>query len=184
MSGRLVVVSGPSGSGKTTIIRKLLEKVSLEFSVSATTRAPRPGEIEGADYFFLTEEEFRKLITDDGLLEWAMYNGNYYGTPVLPIEAALREGKDVLLDIELLGARQIRDHRPDALLIFIAPPSLDELESRLRGRGDTTERDIENRLQIARGQMEEAPDLFDHIVVNDDIDRAVDEIENLVIGRP
>jgi guanylate kinase len=182
LSGRLVVVSGPSGSGKTTIIRRLLEETDIEFSVSATTRAPRPGEIDGTDYFFMSEPEFKKLIAEDGLLEWATYNGNYYGTPVVPIDVALSTGRDMLLDIELLGAQQVREHRPDAVLIFVAPPSIADLESRLRGRGDTTEEDIQGRLRIAHGQLEEAPGLFDHIVVNDDVERATEEIKNLVIS--
>jgi guanylate kinase len=181
LSGRLIVISGPSGSGKTTIIRRLLEVTDLEFSVSATTRAPRPGEVEGTDYFFLSEGEFKRLIAEDGLLEWAIYNGNYYGTPVSSVEEALSEGRDILLDIELLGARQIRSHRPDALMVFVAPPSLDDLETRLRGRGDTSDHEIENRLDIARGQLEEAPRLFDHIIVNEEVDRAVEQIASLVI---
>lgn len=181
MGGRLIVISGPSGSGKTTIIRKLLEATDLEFSVSATTRAARPGEINGIDYYFLSEEEFKSLIAEGGLLEWAIYNDNYYGTPASPVENALSSGRDVLLDIELLGARQVRTHRPDALMVFVAPPSLDELEARLRGRGDTDESDIESRLRIARGQLEEAPELFDHIVVNEEVDRAVEQIVSLII---
>ncbi|MGB7861489.1 MAG: guanylate kinase, partial [Acidimicrobiia bacterium] len=114
-------------------MRKLLETVDLEFSVSATTRQPRSGEQDGIDYFFMDEDAFKRLITENGLAEWAIYNGNYYGTPQVTIDSALSEGKDVLLDIELLGARQIRENRSDALMIFIAPPSLEELETRLRG---------------------------------------------------
>lgn len=135
------------------------------------------------DYFFLSEEAFRRAIEDDGLLEWAIYNGNYYGTPAAAIDAAMEAGRDVLLDIELLGARQVRKHRPDALMVFIAPPSLAELERRLRGRGDTTADEISGRLSIARSQMEEAAELFDYVVVNDDLQRATDEVANL-INRP
>lgn len=178
----MIVVSGPSGSGKTTIIKCLLERLDLDFSVSATTRPPRPGERDGVDYFFLSEEEFQQEIEDGGLLEWAIYNGNFYGTPAAPIDAAVEAGRDVLLDIELLGARQVRRYRPDALMIFITPPSLAELERRLRGRGDTTAEEISGRLAIASSQMEEAAELFDHVVVNDDLHRATDEVANLING--
>lgn len=177
------MVSGPSGSGKTTIIRRLLERLGLEFSVSATTRQARPAEREGVDYYFVSRDEFRSLIDEGGLLEWAVYNGNYYGTPAAPVDAAVSEGRRVLLDIEMVGARQVRTERPDALMIFIAPPSLEELESRLRSRGDTPEEEISGRLEIAPAQLAEATELFDHIVVNVDLDEATEEVANLIIGR-
>jgi len=177
----LIVVSGPSGSGKTTIIGRLLDLLDLDFSVSATTRAPRPGERDGIDYHFVTKEEFSAMRNDGSLLEWAVYNGNCYGTPAAPIDDSLGRHRDVLLDIEILGARQVRGRRPDATMIFIAPPSLEELESRLRGRGDTAASDILGRLEIARVQMEEAEELFDHIVVNEDLSTATAEVANLIM---
>jgi len=180
--GALVVVSGPSGSGKTTIIRRLLQSIDLVFSVSATTRPPRPGERDGADYLFMSEEGFKELLDGGDLLEWAVYNGHLYGTPAAPVDAAVREGRTVLADIELIGARQVRERRPGAKMIFIAPPSEEELEARLRGRGDTPEREIRGRLAIASAQLEEAAGLFDHIVVNEDLDVAAEEVANLVIG--
>jgi guanylate kinase len=175
-------MSGPSGSGKTTIIKRLLEDIDMTFSVSATTRSPRPGERDGVDYHFVTTEEFESMIAEDTLLEWAVYNGNHYGTPAEPITKANEAGADVLLDIELEGARQVRTHRPDALMIFVAPPSLEILEQRLRDRGDTSEDDIEGRLLIAESQLREAPLLFDHVVVNEVLDDATDEVANLIIA--
>lgn len=177
----MIVVSGPSGSGKTTIIHRLLDRIDLEFSVSATTRASRPDETEGVDYRFVSREEFERLVDEGGLLEWAVYNGNYYGTPAEPVDRAVAEGRKVLLDIELVGARQVRAKRPDAQMIFIAPPDLQELESRLRGRGNMPESEILGRLEIAGSQLDEAQELFDHIVVNEDLDSATDEVANLII---
>ncbi len=175
-------MSGPSGSGKTSIIRRLLAEMDIVFSVSATTRAPRPGERDGVDYHFVTTEEFEVMIDENALLEWAVYNGNQYGTPAEPIKEANDAGVDVLLDIELEGARQVRAHRPDALMIFVAPPSLAILEQRLRNRGDTSEPDIRGRLMIAESQLAEASQLFDHVIVNEVLDEATDEVANLIIG--
>lgn len=177
------MVSGPSGSGKSSILRKLDEHVPFEFSVSATTRDPRPDETDGVDYTFLTTEEFESLILSGELLEWAIYNNNYYGTPSEPVDDALYEGRNILLDIEIQGARQIRKARPDALMIFIEPPSMEELERRLRERGDTSESDIRDRLGIVSSQMNEAVELFDHRVVNDDLDQAISEVANLIISN-
>ncbi|MGI9608834.1 MAG: guanylate kinase [Acidimicrobiia bacterium] len=178
--GRLFVISGPSGSGKSTIIRRVLDRTSVEFSVSATTRSPRPGEVDGSHYLFPTPDRFRAMIDEDALLEWAVYNGHYYGTPLGPIEEANRSGRSVLLDIEIQGARQVRNHMPRATMIFIAPPTLTEMERRLRTRGDTSEEDIAERLLIAETQLEEAPLLFDHMVINDDLDEAVEKVVSLV----
>jgi len=150
--------------------------------VSATTRAARPHETNGIDYWFLTEEDFFDLRESGGLLEWAVYNNRYYGTPAAPIESAVNDGKTVLLDIELRGARQIRQHRPDALMIFIAAPSTEDLEARLRGRGDTSEEDIQGRLAIAAEQIIEAEELFDHVVINHELDQATSETANLIMG--
>ena len=183
MTGRLLVVSGPSGSGKSSIVRELIERLGLEFSVSATTRLPRPGERHGVHYNFISRRDFEAMIENDELLEWAIYNNRYYGTPAAPIEETLEDRRDILLEIEIQGARQVRERRPDAVMYFIAPPNLEELEKRLRRRGDTSEEDIEYRLKIAESEIAEAPELFDHIIVNDNLDQAVSELEGLITAR-
>ncbi len=183
MAGRLLVVSGPSGSGKSSIVRELLDRLDIEFSVSATTRLPRPGERHGDHYDFVSLRDFESMIENGELIEWAQYNNRYYGTPAAPIEAAIDEGRDILLEIEIQGARQIREQRPDALMFFVAPPSMEELDSRLRRRGDTSDEDIEDRLEIARSEMEESSSLFDHIVVNEDLDSAVEQMVGLITDR-
>ncbi len=183
MAGRLLVVSGPSGSGKSSIVRELIERLGLEFSVSATTRLPRPGERHGVHYNFISRRDFEAMIENDELLEWAIYNNRYYGTPAAPIEETLEDRRDILLEIEIQGARQVRERRPDAIMYFIAPPSLEELEKRLRRRGDTSDEDIEDRLEIAESEIAEAPELFDHIIINDNLDQAVSELEGLITAR-
>ncbi|HSO49125.1 MAG TPA: guanylate kinase [Acidimicrobiia bacterium] len=180
MAGRLLVVSGPSGSGKSSIVRELLDRLDVEFSVSVTTRLPRPGERHGDHYNFVSRRDFEAMIENGELLEWAIYNNRFYGTPAAPIEQAVAEGRDILLEIEIQGARQVREQRPDAVMFFVAPPSMDELERRLRRRGDTSEEDIEDRLEIAEQEMQEAPILFDHVIVNDDLDRAIEDIVGLI----
>jgi guanylate kinase len=180
VAGRLLVVSGPSGSGKSSIVRELLDRLDVEFSVSVTTRLPRPGERHGDHYNFVSRRDFEAMIENGELLEWAIYNNRFYGTPAAPIEQAVAEGRDILLEIEIQGARQVREHRPDAVMFFVAPPSMDELERRLRRRGDTSEEDIEDRLEIAEQEMQEAPILFDHVIVNDDLDRAIEDIVGLI----
>jgi guanylate kinase len=180
VAGRLLVVSGPSGSGKSSIVSELLDRLGLEFSVSVTTRLPRPGERHGDHYNFVSRRDFEAMVKNGELLEWAVYNNRFYGTPAAPIELAVSEGRDILLEIELQGARQIREHRPDAVMFFVAPPSMDELERRLRRRGDTSEEDIEDRLEIAESEMQEAPTLFDHVVVNEDLDSAIEELVGLI----
>jgi guanylate kinase len=182
VSGRLLVVSGPSGSGKSSIVNELIARLDLDFSVSVTTRLPRPGERHGVHYTFISRKDFESMIESGELLEWAQYNNRFYGTPAAPVEAANAAGRDVLLEIEIQGARQIRDKRPDAIMFFITPPSLEELEKRLTRRGDTSAADIEDRLEVAEFEMAEAPELFDHIVVNDRLDRAVAEVEALITG--
>lgn len=176
------MVSGPSGSGKSTIVRELLERLDVEFSVSVTTRLPRPGERHGEHYNFISRRDFEAMIDNNELLEWAVYNNRFYGTPAIPIEEALAAGRDILLEIEIQGARQVREHKPDAVMFFIAPPSLDELELRLRRRGDTSEDDIEDRLEIAESEIAEAPTLFDHVVVNENLDQAISEMVGLITG--
>lgn len=173
-------MSGPSGSGKSSIVRELLDRLDVEFSVSVTTRLPRPGERHGDHYNFVSRRDFEAMIENGELLEWAIYNNRFYGTPAAPIEQAVAEGRDILLEIEIQGARQVREQRPDAVMFFVAPPSMDELERRLRRRGDTSEEDIEDRLEIAEQEMQEAPILFDHVIVNDDLDRAIEDIVGLI----
>lgn len=174
--GRLIVIAGPGGVGKSTIVAELRRRMPLHFSVSATTRDPRPGEVHGFHYRFVTRPEFERLIDADDLLEWAVFNGNYYGTPRDAVVAGLEDGRDVLLEIEVQGAFQISRVMPEAIMIFVAPPSLDALKRRLEKRADTSEADIEAKLRIAEAEMAAAPELFDHIVVNDDKERAVGEI--------
>jgi guanylate kinase len=183
VAARLLVVSGPSGSGKSSIVKELIDRLGLEFSVSATTRLPRPGERHGVHYNFISRRDFEAMIENEELLEWAVYNNRYYGTPAGPIEETLDDKRDILLEIEIQGARQIRERMPDAVMFFIAPPSLEELERRLRRRGDTSEEDIEDRLAIAESEIAEAPELFDHIVVNDNLDQAIADVEGLITAR-
>jgi guanylate kinase len=182
VSGRLLVVSGPSGSGKSSIVNELLDRLDVDFSVSVTTRLPRPGERHGVHYTFISRKDFEAMIEAGELLEWAQYNNRFYGTPAAPVAAANAAGRDVLLEIEIQGARQIREKRKDALMFFISPPSLEELETRLIRRGDTSAADIEDRLELAETEIAEAPGLFDHLIVNDRLDRAVSEIEALITG--
>jgi len=174
--GRLIVIAGPGGVGKSTIVAELRRRMPLHFSVSATTRDPRPGEVHGFHYRFVTRPEFERLIDADDLLEWALFNGNYYGTPRDAVVAGLEDGRDVLLEIEVQGAFQISRVMPEAIMIFVAPPSLNALKRRLEKRADTSEADIEAKLRIAEAARAAAPELFDHIVVNDDRERAVGEI--------
>jgi guanylate kinase len=183
VAARLLVVSGPSGSGKSSIVRELIDRLGIEFSVSATTRLPRPGERHGVHYNFISRREFESMIENDELLEWAVYNNRYYGTPMSPIEETLDDQRDILLEIEIQGARQVRERKPEAVMYFIAPPSLEELEKRLRRRGDTSDEDIEDRLEIAESEMAEAPELFDHIIVNDNLEQAISELEGLITAR-
>ena len=165
--GALIVFTGPSGVGKGTVLNAL-EAMGLDYfrSVSATTRDPRPGEVESGAYHFLTVPEFRAMIDRDELLEYAEYLGQYYGTPAAPVDEALAAGRDVILEIEVQGALQIRARRPDAVLVFLEPPSMEELERRLRKRGTETEDKIQKRLAKAISECESAP-LFDHRIVSD-----------------
>jgi guanylate kinase len=184
--GRLIVVSGPSGAGKSTLIRASLEAVpELAYSVSATTRGPRPGEVDGKDYIFLSREEFERWIEEDRFLEWAEYSGNLYGTPEQKVEELLDEGKSVILEIELQGARQVRRKRPDAVMVFVRAPSLEETRRRLTGRATETEEALESRLATAVWEVA-ARDEFDYEVVNEDRDKArkdiIEIMESIVKG--
>ncbi len=170
--GKLIIISGPSGAGKSTIVHALMaQSPGAFFSVSATTRAIRPGEEDGVDYLFVTREAFQELIRTDGLLEWAEYVGNYYGTPAKPVLEKLEQGFDVILDIESRGARQVMDKYPEAISIFVCAPSFAELEKRLRNRGTNTEEDIRRRLIKGRSECEKA-DMYTYLIVNDDRDKA------------
>ena len=186
MRGRLIVVSGPSGAGKSTLIREALDEVpELAYSVSATTRDPRPGEVDGCDYVFLTREEFERWIEEDRFLEWAAYSGNLYGSPEQKVEELLDEGRSVILEIELQGARQVRKKRPDAAMVFVRAPSLDETRRRLTGRATETEEALETRLATAVEEVA-ARDEFDYEVVNGDRERArkdmIEIMESIVTG--
>ena len=178
--GNLTVLTGPSGVGKGTIVRKILDKHSdVWLSISATTRKPRSGEIEGEHYFFLDKKSFQEIIDIEGFLEWASFSNNFYGTPKKIVKEKIERGTNVLLEIELEGARQIRKSFPKALQIFLAPPNLAELEKRIRGRGTETEEAIRDRLEIAKRELI-AKKEFDAVVINQDIDKAYIEIEKLM----
>jgi guanylate kinase len=174
--GRLFIISAPSGTGKSTVIKKLMETCKdLYFSVSATTRPARPGEVHGVSYYFITHEEFEKHIRQNDFLEYAEYVGNYYGTLKAPVLARLEEGKDVILDIDVQGCKQIIAAMPEAITIFLVPPSMEELENRLRIRGTESEERVKNRLIRAKAEMLEK-DSYDYVVVNDEVDKAVAEV--------
>ena len=180
VSSNLTVITGPSGVGKGTIVRKILESHNdVWLSVSATTRKPRSGEIDGEHYFFLDKENFKELINKHGFLEWASFSNNFYGTPKKIVKEKMEKGINVLLEIELEGARQIRKSFPEALQIFLAPPNLTELEKRIRGRGTETEEAIQDRLAIANNELI-AKKEFDAVVINEDIEKALEEIEILM----
>ena len=182
-NGALYVISAPSGAGKGTVISRMLENQSeLHLSVSVTTRAPRKGEIDGETYFFVTNEKFQHMIEAGEFLEYAEFVSEYYGTPKKPIYEALGRGMTVLLEIEVLGARQIMAKDPEAVTIFIIPPSMDELERRLRGRGTDSEANLIKRLERARFELEEQGD-YDYVVVNDNADRAAAEILAIIDSK-
>lgn len=179
--GLLIVLSGPSGVGKGTVRKELFSQANTnyEYSISMTTRNPREGEVDGVDYFFKSRAEFEALIEQGGLLEHAEFVGNYYGTPLAYVNETLDAGRDVFLEIEVQGAKQIREKAPDALFIFLAPPSLSELKSRLVGRGTETAEVIAKRIATAEEELE-MMSLYDYVVENDEVTNACDKINAII----
>ena len=178
--GKLIVVSGPSGVGKSTVVFNAIgDRNDCCFSTSATTRDPRPGELDGREYFFVDDAEFDRMIENNELLEHAEYVSHKYGTPRAFVLNKLEEGYNVILDIEVNGARQVNQKMPEAVMIFVAPPSLAELETRLRNRGTETEDTIRARLDRARQEYREA-DFYDYIIINDDVEKAADELSAII----
>lgn len=181
-SGVLIVLTGPSGVGKGTLRHLIAKEMPwLKESISATTRPKRPSETEGVEYYFVSRERFDDMVRNDELIEWAEYAGNLYGTPKKPIEEALAQGTSLLLEVEVQGALRIRELFPKTILIFIAPPSLEALESRLRDRNTNTEEDIQRRLAWAKKELAQQP-LFDHVLVNDTLETCKQMLESLLQG--
>ena len=180
--GKLFVISGASGVGKSTVLRRVMEaRADLSFSVSATTRPPRPGEVDGESYYFITAEQFEQMIRRGEFLEYDAHNNYYYGTPVAQLEEKM-ESTHVILDIEPKGAAAVREKRPDATLIFITAPSWAEMEKRLRGRGDTCEEQIAIRLERARWELEQRG-WYDYVVVNDQVDACAEQILKIIADK-
>ncbi|WP_017319268.1 guanylate kinase [Mastigocladopsis repens] len=180
--GKLIILTGPSGVGKGTLMRSLLQRhPQLQYSISVTTRSPRQGEIDGKDYYFISRREFEQLVAAGELLEWAEFAGNYYGTPRKAVINQVHSGKWIVLEIELKGARQIRASYPNALSIFILPPSLSELEKRIRSRAQDSQEAIARRLHRAQEEIS-AADEFDLQIVNDDFETALNSIEAAIFG--
>lgn len=181
--GGVFIISGPSGSGKDTLIVRLLEKLpELRFSISSITRGMRDGEKQGEKYNFITREKFEDMINNGELLEYNTYVGNYYGTPKAPVVKAIEDGCDMIIEVDVNGAAQIRKKLPDAVSIFIMPPSYEELKARLSGRGTETEELIDRRMNSALGEIRRASE-YDYIVVNDDIDTAVNDIMSVILSQ-
>ena len=180
--GRLIVISGFSGAGKGTVVKKLLEKYNYSLSISATTRAPREVEIDGREYYFKTVDEFKSLIDYNGLIEWAQYVDNYYGTPRKFVEDEIADGKNVILEIEVQGAMNIKSQYPNAILIFITTKDIETLHARLTGRGSETEEVIQKRIMRAAEEAE-SMESYEYIVVNDDLDECVDAVHSIVVSE-
>lgn len=182
--GLLIVLSGPSGVGKGTVRKEIFSQKNnaFEYSISMTTRLPREGEVDGTDYFFKTREEFESLIEQGKLLEYAEFVGNYYGTPVDYVRETTDKGKDVFLEIEVEGAKQVREKFPDGLFIFLSPPSLSELKNRIVTRGTETEEIINNRMNVAKEEIE-MMHLYDYVVENDTVENACEKIKAIIIAE-
>lgn len=181
--GKLIVISGPSGAGKSSVVsRALAHRSDMCFSTSVTTRGPREGEVDGKDYFFISRERFQEMVDRDELLEHAVFVSNCYGTPRAYVEEQMGLGMNVLLDIEIQGARQVREKMPDAVMIFIIPPSMEELRRRLVNRGTDSMEAIEGRLARARQEYQEA-DFYDYLIVNDDLDTAAAQFEAILTAE-
>ena len=177
--GLLIVVSAPSGCGKGTILGEVLKNDNFYYSVSATTRAPREGEVNDVNYHFLSKDEFERLIADDGMLEYAQFCGNYYGTPKKAVFDKLSEGKDVILEIEVQGAMKVHEKCPEAVMVFILPPSVETLRERLTKRGTETPDVIKKRVSEAAREIEQAYN-YDYVIVNDDLDTAISDFLNVI----
>lgn len=181
--GLLIVLSGPSGAGKGTLCQELLRQLpQVKYSVSATTRQPRPGEVDGLHYYFRSREEFQTMIEQDQLLEWAEFCGNYYGTPQFAVEQAIQAGNDVILEIEIQGALQVKKRFPQGVFIFVVPPSMDELSQRIHKRGTESEEVIQKRLQTAARELEYVSE-YDYVIVNDEIPLAVDKLKSILVAE-
>jgi len=178
--GQLIVISGPSGAGKGTICKEYMAKHPDTFlSVSVTERAPRPGEIDGVHYNFIDKNAFDKLIAEDGLIEWAQYGDNRYGSPKAPVLEAISQGRDVIFEIEVVGAAKVKEQYPEGIYVFIAPPSFEELRNRLTGRNTETQEQIDKRLAKASSELDRM-NTYDYIVVNSTVEEAVKDIENIL----
>ena len=183
LNGTVVVISGPSGCGKNTVYNALRARLpQLEQTVSATTRAPREGETEGVDYYFITPEEFDRWVAEDAFLEYVQYGENRYGTPRSEIPRLLGQGKIAVLIIEVTGAGNIKRSIPEAVTVFLAPPSLKTLEQRIRKRGDTSEEELRRRMKIAKKEMKHKSE-YDHCVVNDDLETCVEQVSQIILAH-
>lgn len=181
--GSLIIISGPSGSGKDTVLKKLFEKMpEIEFSISSVSREMREGEVQGEKYNFITRAEFEKMIAEDALLEYNVYCDNYYGTPKAPVEKCIASGSEIILEVDVNGAANVRKNCPDNFSVFIAPPSFEVLRNRLFNRGTETAEVIEKRLAQAKNELDRAKE-YDYIVVNDELDVAVEELKNIILSE-
>ena len=183
MNKKLYVVSGSSGVGKGTVLKGFLSRnPNFMLSISCTTRAPREGEVDGVNYFFMTKDDFKDCIENDKFLEWAEFAGNFYGTKKKFINQCLQDGKDIILEIDTQGALQVKKQMPESVLIFICPPSLEDLEKRLRGRHTEDEATIQKRLNAVKEELTRAEN-FDYKIVNDDLNNAISELERIINGE-